>query len=148
MGDGRPGKRSWLSILPGLVKQKSRSVKVKVAQSCPTLCDPMDCTLPGSSIHGIFQSRILEWVAISFSRGSSRPRDWTLVSCIVGRRFTIWATRKVLVLEARSKKSRFQQGHASSESSRNGPAPGISPQFWKPQAFLTHRCLSSWISSY
>ena len=49
----------------------------EVAQSCPTLCDPMDCSLPGSSIHGIFQARILEWVAISFSRGSSRPRDRT-----------------------------------------------------------------------
>ena len=47
----------------------------EVAQSCPTLCNPMDCTLPGSSIHGIFQARILEWVAISFSRKSSRPRD-------------------------------------------------------------------------
>ena len=67
----------------------------KVAQLCPTLCDPMDCSLPGSSIHGIFQTRILEWVAISFSRGSPRPRDWTRVSRIVGRRFAIWATREV-----------------------------------------------------
>ena len=47
----------------------------EVAQSCPTLCNPMDCSLPGSSVHGILQARILEWVAISFSRGSSRPRD-------------------------------------------------------------------------
>ena len=46
-----------------------------VAQSCPTLCDPMDCSLPGFSVHGILQVRILEWVTISFSRGSSRPRD-------------------------------------------------------------------------
>ena len=51
----------------------------------------MDCSLPGSSIHGIFQAIVLEWVAISFSRGSSPPRDWTRVSCIVGRRFTVWA---------------------------------------------------------
>ena len=57
---------------------------------CQTLCDPMDCSLPGSSVHGIFQVRILEWVAISFSRGSTRPRHWTLVSCIVGRHN--WAT--------------------------------------------------------
>ena len=71
------------------------SLLKKVAQSCPTLCDPMDCSLPGSSIHGVFQARILEWVAISFSRGSFRPRDWTQVSHIVGRRFTIWATREV-----------------------------------------------------
>ena len=59
-------------------------------------CDPLDCSLPGSSIHGIFQARILEGVAISFSRRSSRPRDWTWVSHIVGRHFTIWATREVL----------------------------------------------------
>ena len=55
----------------------------------------MDCSLPRSSIHGIFQARILEWVAISFSRRSSQPRDWTLVSRIVGRLFTVWATREV-----------------------------------------------------
>ena len=65
----------------------------EVAQSCPTLCDPTDCSLPGSSVHGIFQARVLEWVAISFSRGSSWPRDRTWVSCIVGRCFTIWATK-------------------------------------------------------
>ena len=66
----------------------------EVAQLCPTLCDPMDCGLPGSSIHGIFQARILEWVAISFSRGSSRPRDQTQVSHIGGRRLNLWATRE------------------------------------------------------
>ena len=58
----------------------------EVTQSCPTLCDPRDCSPPGSSVHGIFQARILEWAAISFSRGSSRPRDRTQVSRIVGRR--------------------------------------------------------------
>ena len=68
----------------------------EVAQLCPTLCDPMDSSLPGSAIHGIFQARILEWTAISFSRGSSRPRDWTLVSCIADRCFTVWATREAL----------------------------------------------------
>ena len=57
--------------------------KAKVAQSCPILCDPMDCSPPGSSLHGIFQLRILEWVAISFSRGSSQPRDLTWASCII-----------------------------------------------------------------
>ena len=61
------------------------------AQSCPTLCDPMGCSLPGSSVHGILQARILAWVAISFSKGSSQPRDQTWVSCIAGRFFTIWA---------------------------------------------------------
>ena len=66
----------------------------EVAQSCLTLCDPMDCSLPGSSVHGIFQARVLEWVAIAFSRGSSWPRDQTQVSCIAGRYFTLWATRE------------------------------------------------------
>ena len=51
--------------------------KGEVTQLCPTLSNPMDCSLPGSSVHGIFQARVLEWVAISFSRGSSWPRDWT-----------------------------------------------------------------------
>ena len=70
-------------------------VKVsEVAQSCLTLCDPVDCSLPGSSVHGIFQARILEWVAISFSRGPSWPRDQTWDSRIAGRRFTLWTTRE------------------------------------------------------
>ena len=55
-------------------------------------CDPMDCSLPGSSVRGILQARILGWVAISFSRGSSQSRDWIRVSCIAGRFFTNWAT--------------------------------------------------------
>ena len=67
----------------------------EVTQSCPTLCDPVDCSPPGSSVHGILQVRIPEWVAISFSRGSSRSRDWTQVSFVAGRRFNLWATREV-----------------------------------------------------
>ena len=63
--------------------------KVKAAQSRPTLCDPMDYT-----VHGILQARILEWVAFSFSRGSSQPRNRTQVSSIAGRFFTSWATRE------------------------------------------------------
>ena len=65
-------------------------------QSCPTLCDPMDFTLPGFSVHGILQARIMKWVAIPFSRVSSWLRDGTHVSCIIGRFFTIWATREAL----------------------------------------------------
>ena len=68
---------------------RSRSVKVLVIQSHPTLCEPVDCSLPGSSDHGIFQARILKWVAMPTSRGSSRPRDQTRVSCSAGRFFTI-----------------------------------------------------------
>ena len=63
-------------------------LRAKSLQSCPTLLDPMDCSLPGSTLHGIFQSYILESVALSFSRGSSQPRDRTHVSCIAGRFFT------------------------------------------------------------
>ena len=62
-----------------------------VTQLCLTLCDPVDYSLPVSSVRGILQSRILEWVAISFSRESSQPRDRTWVSCIAGRRFFLWA---------------------------------------------------------
>ena len=67
-------------------------MKVLVTQSCPTPYDPIDCHPPGSSVHGMLQARILEWVAIPFSRGSSWPRDQNSVSCTVGRFFTIWAT--------------------------------------------------------
>ena len=56
-------------------------------------CNPMDCSLPGSSVHGIFQARILEWGAISFFRGTSQPRDWTQVSYIAGGFFTSWSAR-------------------------------------------------------
>ena len=72
----------------------SWSVKVLVTQSCLTLCDPMDSSPPGSSVHRILQARIQKWVAIPFSRGSSQPRDWTWVYSIAGRYFTIWATRE------------------------------------------------------
>ena len=54
-----------------------------------TICEPVDCSLPSSSVHGILQARILEWVAIPIFRGSSLPRDYAWVSCIVGRFFTI-----------------------------------------------------------
>ena len=66
-------------------------VCVWITQLCPALCDPMNCSLPGFSVHGTLQARILEWIAIPFSRGSSQPRDRTLVSC---RFFTVWATGK------------------------------------------------------
>ena len=67
---------------------------VLVTQLCWTLCNPMDCSPPGFSVQGILQARILEWTAIAFSRGTSQPRDRTLVSCFTGRFFTVWATGK------------------------------------------------------
>ena len=74
------------------VKQIFKHLLVLVAQSCPTLCNPMVCRPP--SVYGILQARMLEWVAIPFSRGFSQPRDQTQVSCIAGRFFTIWAIRE------------------------------------------------------
>ena len=66
-------------------------VRVKVAQSCLMVCDPMD-----STVHGILQARILEWVTFPFSRGSSQPRNQTRVSCIAGGFFTNWAIGEAL----------------------------------------------------
>ena len=77
----------------------SMCVCVLIAQSYPTLCDPIDCSPPVSSVLGISQARILEWVAIPFSRGSFWPRDRTWVSCIADRFFTIWATREACLSE-------------------------------------------------
>ena len=82
-----PGKNTrvdWHFLLQ-CMKVKSES---EVSQSCRTLCDPMDCSPPGSSVHGILQARVLEWVAIPFSKGSSQPSNQTQVSCIAGGFFT------------------------------------------------------------
>ena len=70
--------------------KKVKKMKVLFAQSYLTLCNPMDFSPSGSSFYGILQAKILEWVAIPLSRESSQPRDWTTVSCIAGRFFTIW----------------------------------------------------------
>ena len=68
-------------------KWKSKSLAIFCAQSCLTLCDPMDCSPSGSSVHGVFQAGILEWIIISFSKGSCHSRNWTHVSCVscIGR---------------------------------------------------------------
>ena len=63
-------------------KPTGNTIYVLATQSCLILGDPMDCSPPGSSVHGILQARILEWVAISYSRGSSQPRDGTRVTCV------------------------------------------------------------------
>ena len=90
--------RQWRSGRPGVlqsmgsrrvghdwVTEQQQQMLVKIIQSCPTLCKPMDWGLPGSSVHGTLQARTLEWVAIPFSRASSQPRDQTQVSHIAGR---------------------------------------------------------------
>ena len=93
---GAREERDWTFVGPTLfmVFKMFESMSVLVAHSCPTLCNPMDCSLPDSPVHGILQARTLEWVGIPFSRRSSWLRDWTYVSCIAGRFFTIWATRE------------------------------------------------------
>ena len=89
----------WTKIFSGPIPRSeiagsygSSCVCVLSHFSCVGLCHPMDCSPPGSSVLGILQARILEWVATSFSRGSSQPRDQARVSCIAGRFLTIWAT--------------------------------------------------------
>jgi len=82
-----------------------------VAQACPTLWDPMDYSLPGSSVHGILQVRILEWVAISLSRGSSQPRDQTCVSCTAGGFFTCRAIREALEFPLQRDKALYVTRH-------------------------------------
>ena len=96
----RPSQKGWETL----------HVKVKeseVALSFLTLCDPMEWSLPGSSVHGIFQARVLEWVAFSFSRGSSQPRDRTRVSGITSRHFTVWTTREALRVPIDSPRARI-----------------------------------------
>ena len=91
-------------MVPTPIKSKINSIMFKantssVAQSCPTLCGPMDCIPPSSSVHGIFQARIPEWLATSYSRGSSQARDQTQVSALAGRFFTTSATWKAQQLK-------------------------------------------------
>ena len=87
---------AWQRVGHDWVTELNRKVKVKVSQqSCLTLYDPRHYSPLGSSVHGILQARVLVWVAISFSRGSSQPRHQTQVSYIVGRHLTLWATREV-----------------------------------------------------
>ena len=88
----------YIGFINFLLSYYNRSQKciesVLVAQSCLTVCNPTVCSPLDSSVHGISQARILEWVAIPFSRGSSQPRDQTQVSCIGGEFLAIWATGK------------------------------------------------------
>ena len=87
-------------------KRPEKKVKVLVTQCCPILWNPTACSLPGSSVHGILWVRILEWIAIPFSRGSSWLRDQTQVSCIASRFFTVWATREARIYQKKSSKTK------------------------------------------
>ena len=121
-------------------------MKVLVSQSCPTLWDLLHYSPPGSSVHGILQARILEWVAIPFSRGSSRPKDQTQVSCIAGRFLTIWATREALPTPPQKKKNGgFSGGSDGKESACNagdaGSIPGSGRSPGKGNGCLLQYCL-------
>ena len=91
---------SWVHFLVReLDPTCSMTVKMKLSENkshsvMSDSCNPMDCSPPGSSVHGILQARILEWVAISFSRRSFQPKDRTQVSCVAGGFFAIWATQE------------------------------------------------------
>ena len=110
-------------------------VKVLVNQLCLTLWDPMDCTAPGSSMPRILKARTLEWVAISFSRGSSQPGDQTWVSCTAGRFFTVWATREVLRL---LQFSSVTQSCSTLCDPMNRSTPGLPVHHQTPELTQTH----------
>ena len=102
-------------------------LKVKVAALCLTPCGPVDCSPPGASVHGIFQARILEWVAIPSSRRSCQPRDRTQASCTGGGFLTIWATREALkaLIKAIKKKKRHLEWQLM-----------VFSKSWKPRMLL------------
>ena len=114
-----------------------RKKESEVALSCLTLCDPTDRSLPGSSVHGIFQARVLEWVAIFFSRASSQPRDWTWVSYVAGRRLTIWATREADIFSIIQDK----RGRCQSFKSVRNPSPVV------PVIFLWGKKIKKYLDS-
>ena len=95
-GTGEPGELPSMGSHRVGHNRSNLAAKAADTQTCLAVCVPMDCSPRGSSVHGIFQARILEWVAISFSRGYSPPRDQTWVLCIAGRFFTNWATREIV----------------------------------------------------
>ena len=129
----------------GRIKRKGNrfledmTVLCLVTQLCPSLCDPMDCSPPGFSVHGILQVRILQWVVMPFSRGSSQSRDRTQVFHTAGGFFTIWATREDMT--------------EPSKTARDGPPKGLQvnqcPYGWchclldilspAAQSILTHK---------
>ena len=92
-----------------------------VTQSCLTLCEPIDCSPPGFSVHGILQARILEWIAISFSRGFSQPRGRTQVSHIAGRCFNLWATSWAWRVKEESEKAGLKLNIQKTKIKASGP---------------------------
>ena len=119
-----------LSSSPALAPLPPVLAYVLVTQLCLTLCDPTDCSLPVSSFRGILQARILEWVAISFSRGSSWPRNCTQVSCITGGVFTVRATRDSLLGRCPRSVERWERSSPGSLQQACIHTVGVSGGFW------------------
>ena len=113
-------------------------------QSWPTLCNPMNCSWPGSSVHGIFQTGILEWVSISFFRGSSPPRDWTHISYIAGVFFTAEPLGKPSIHGTRTNNPKIHQLSSVAQSCatlcnpRNCSMPGLPVHHQLPESTQTH----------
>ena len=122
-----PSPKMIIIILTNTVEAHYEICCCVVTKSCLTLCDPMDCSPPGSSVHGISQARILQWVAISFSKESSRPRDWTCISCLAGRFFTTEPPGKPII---------------DNQNSRGGETLSIC--IWRQDTFP----ISSWYLNY
>ena len=120
----------WLLVVLTHLPVKA---KLLVAQPCPTLCDPMDCSPPGFPVHGILQARTVE---DPFSRGSSQPRDQTRVSHMAGRFFTIWAAREALILQLLF--SHWVMSHSLWSHGLQTEKPGISVLYHLPEVAQTH----------
>ena len=135
----------------------------EVAQLCPPLCDSVDCSPPGSSIHGILQARVLRWVSIPFSRGSSQSRDWTQVSRIVGRRFNLWATREAPNMMNISRRREGQRrlachspwGYKESETTEQLHTKPLTVwitincgKFWKRWYLVFWKYQTTWLASW
>ena len=121
---------SWdLGVWWGHFSEVSNCCYCLVAQSCPTLCSPVGCSLPGSSVLGISQTKILEWVAISFSRRSSWTRDWTLIFCIGSRFFTTepLGIQSTFIRAGGNVKKKLPCGSDSKESACSVGHPSLSP---------------------
>ena len=142
-----------LKVLASLVGQMIKKVKVLVAQSCLTLCDPVHCNPSDSSVRVILQARILEWAAICFSRRSSWPRGQTQVPCFAGRFFTKWTTREsqvaywVVLLTSSFLKNSLPLQYSCLENSMDRgawqtTAHGVS--LWDTTEPLTHTHTHSW----
>ena len=143
---------AWWAAVYGVTQSRTRlkqlssssSMLFSVTKLCQTLCNPMDCSLPGSSVHGIFQARILEWVAISSSRGSSQLRDQTHVSCIGRQTLYHWATWEaispyIFVIHYNSNRKIIQRSCFSLDW-----APAIPKELSKQDDMITLKRLISW----